>query len=300
MKRTIEFIKTHIRVLSAAAAVALVLVAVFFLEGRNGASDKKSYITDSTVSSEVGETEEPEETTLAEESEEPQNTESGEAATNEPKAPEHTAVVGNNGEQKQNAVQTEQQNHSETTVDEKSIEYSVENGMVLDDETGKDKYLTDPVPEGMPLPEEPENVSVTDEVSECTLSISCATVLNNMDRLKKEKRELIPSDGWIMQPESVTFYEGENVFNVLLRTMKQKKIHMEFVNTPMYNSAYIEGINNLYQFDCGEGSGWMYKVNGWYPNYGCSRYVLKAGDKIEFVYTCDNGRDVGGNILQAD
>ena len=28
--------------------------------------------------------------------------------------------------------------------------------------------------------------------------------------------------------------------------MKNSKIHMEFENTPMYNSAYIEGIGNLY------------------------------------------------------
>ena len=57
---------------------------------------------------------------------------------------------------------------------------------------------------------------------------------------------------------------------------------------------YIEGIHNLYEFDCGDLSGWMYKVNGWFPNYGCSRYQLKQGDVIEWVYTCDLGKDVGG------
>ena len=91
-----------------------------------------------------------------------------------------------------------------------------------------------------------------------------------------------------------SYYEGESVFNILQRTCKQKKIHMEFENTPIYNSAYIEGINNLYEFDCGELSGWMYKVNGWFPNYGCSRYALMPGDLVEWVYTCDLGADVGG------
>ena len=57
---------------------------------------------------------------------------------------------------------------------------------------------------------------------------------------------------------------------------------------------YIEGINNLYEFDVGNTSGWMYKVNGWFPNYGCSRYQLQNGDVIEWVYTCDLGDDVGG------
>jgi hypothetical protein len=38
----------------------------------------------------------------------------------------------------------------------------------------------------------------------------------------------------------------------------------------------------------------MYKVNGWFPNYGCSRYGLKDGDVICWVYTCDLGKDIGG------
>ena len=54
-------------------------------------------------------------------------------------------------------------------------------------------------------------------------------------------------------------------------------------------------IANLYEFDVGELSGWMYKVNGWFPNYGCSRYLLADGDNVEWVYTCDLGSDVGGN-----
>ena len=60
----------------------------------------------------------------------------------------------------------------------------------------------------------------------------------------------------------------------------------------MYNSNYIQGINNLYEFDCGDLSGWQYIVNGWSPNYGCSRYIVKEGDAIEWRYTCDMGRDL--------
>ena len=174
-------------------------------------------------------------------------------------------------------------------------EYEEINGMMIDTGTGKDKYLTDPVPEGRPAPVEPEDAEVSDAEYTCTLSISCATILDNMDLCKEEKRELVPEDGWILKPMTVTFYEGESVFNVLQRTCKQQKIHMEFVNTPAYHSAYIEGIHNLYEFDVGNLSGWMYKVNDWFPNYGCSRYQLKDGDVIEWVYTCDLGKDVGGD-----
>ena len=135
----------------------------------------------------------------------------------------------------------------------------------------RDRYMTDPVPEGRPAPVEPQDVKITDVPCTCTISISCSTILDNMNWLDPEKTELVPPDGWILKPVSVTFYEGESVFNVLQRVCKQQKIHMEFENTPMYNSAYIEGINNLYEFDCGEKSGWMYKVNDWFPNYGSSR-----------------------------
>ena len=166
--------------------------------------------------------------------------------------------------------------------------------MEINPETGKDKYQTDPVPEGKPVPVEPQDVQIGTNAYTCTLSIACNTILNNMDLCAAEKVELVPVDGWILEPITVTFYEGESVFNVLQRTCKQQKIHMEYEDTPIYNSAYIEGIANLYEFDVGEKSGWMYKVNEWFPNYGCSRYQLKDGDVICWLYTCDLGSDIGG------
>lgn len=161
---------------------------------------------------------------------------------------------------------------------------------------GPDRYQTDPVPEGRPEPVEPEDVDITEESHTCTLSISCKTILDNMAQLDPAKTALVPEDGWILQPTTVTFYQGESVFNVLQRTCKQQGIHMEFENTPMYHSAYIEGIQNLYQFDCGDLSGWMYKVNDWFPNYGCSRYQLREGDVICWEYTCDLGADLGRSV----
>lgn len=129
----------------------------------------------------------------------------------------------------------------------------------------------------------------------CTLSIRCNTILNNIDLLDENKKSIIPDDGSVFYKTDVVFYEDESVFNVLVREMKKNKIHLEFVNTPAYGSAYIEGIGNIYEYDCGELSGWMYKVNGEFPNYGSSKYKLSDGDIIEWVYTCDLGKDVGGS-----
>ncbi len=170
----------------------------------------------------------------------------------------------------------------------------VKNGMVIDESTGKDQYHTDPVPEGKPIPVEPQDIVVSDQALSCILSVRCDAILEHIEWLDQNKVEIVPKDGIIYAEQKVVFYDGESVFDVLLREMKQNGIHMEFEQTPMYNSAYIEGIANLYEFDCGELSGWMYRVNGWFPNYGCSRYQLKDGDRIEWIYTCELGAEIGG------
>ena len=159
----------------------------------------------------------------------------------------------------------------------------------------QDAYLTDPIPEGKPGPVEPEEQNVDAQTNyTCTFSIECSTILNNLDKLDPAKLEMVPSGGVILSKTTVTFYEGESVFDVLQRVCTERGIHMESSWTPIYNSAYVEGIHNLYEFDCGELSGWMYRVNGWYPNYGCSRYQLKDGDVVEWRFTCDLGNDIGG------
>ena len=185
---------------------------------------------------------------------------------------------------------------STPTAEDKAKEKEPEiTQLPTEEATSKDKYMTEPVPEGKPLPKEPQEADISEKEYTCILSVRCDTILKNPALLDEEKTNIVPKDGVIFAEKSVSFYEGESVFDLLLREMKQNKIHMEFENTPIYNSAYIEGIANLYEFDCGELSGWMYRVNGWFPNYGCSRYTLKDGDKVEWVYTCDLGKDVGGD-----
>lgn len=148
--------------------------------------------------------------------------------------------------------------------------------------------------------EEPKGAEQSAEKEEqtCVLSVRCDTLLAKLGQLSAEKQSLVPGDGILFPEAEVVFYEGESVFHVLQREMKKNRIHMEFVNTPGYQSAYIEGIGNLYEFDCGELSGWMYRVNGQAPGYGSSRWILQDGDVIEWLYTCDLGRDVGSELKE--
>ena len=128
----------------------------------------------------------------------------------------------------------------------------------------------------------------------CTISISCKTLLPRLDQLKQGTAEMVPSDGVVLSTRTAVFLPGESVFDVLKRTTYGAKVHIDFSEVPAYGGAYIKGIGNIYELDCGQLSGWMYKVNGAFPNYGCSSYQLRQGDVVEFLYTCDLGRDIGG------
>lgn len=133
--------------------------------------------------------------------------------------------------------------------------------------------------------------------SSCTISIVCDTILNNLDKLRDGKEAFVPANGVILAASSISISDGDTVFDVLKKACELADIQLEYSYTPLYGSYYIEGINNLYEFDCGEQSGWMYKVNGVFPNHGCSAYYLSAGDEIVFCYTCVGlGADVGGSM----
>ena len=152
---------------------------------------------------------------------------------------------------------------------------------------------TTPEPDSSAKPDETPKPAEKPTYS-CTIEIRCDTILNNMQDLRPGLDVYVPDSGTILPTTTVTFTEGETVFDVLKRICDARGIQIEYSYTPMYGSYYVEGINNLYEFDCGQQSGWMYKVNGWFPNYGCSSYKLEAGDTIVWAYTCKGlGTDVG-------
>jgi len=116
--------------------------------------------------------------------------------------------------------------------------------------------------------------------------------LANQEKFK----DVVPASGVILAPTAIELKDGETAFDILKTIVREKKIHMEYEGSK--GTPYIEGINNLYEFDGGPVSGWMYCVNKVYPNYGCGEYKLKAGDVIEWNYTCDLGKDLGQEWIQ--
>ncbi|MGN0658472.1 MAG: DUF4430 domain-containing protein [Emergencia sp.] len=132
---------------------------------------------------------------------------------------------------------------------------------------------------------------------EVTVEIRCDTLAADLSKLEDPALEAyVPSDGTILGSTKVKVEKGSTVYDALNKVCRNKGIHLEASYTPAYGSYYVEGINYLYEFDGGSMSGWMYKVNGKFPNYGCSEYTLSDGDAIVWCYTLDRGKDVGGGV----
>lgn len=133
----------------------------------------------------------------------------------------------------------------------------------------------------------------------CTLEVRCDTLLQKKTELTAEKAALVPENGILLETVTVEFEAGDTVFDIFRQTLRQEKIHFEYVDASAYSAVYIEGIGNLYEFDCGPQSGWMYFVNEVSPSIGCSSYTLADGDAVSFRYTCDLGADLGEDGFDA-
>ena len=131
-------------------------------------------------------------------------------------------------------------------------------------------------------------VSKPDSVGKASISIRCDTVLGKSDSSH------IPKDGIILDTTELEITENQTVYDLLTDAAKAYNIQVENsgVNGQNSSMAYIRGINYIYEFDFGELSGWMYKVNGQTPSVGCGEYVLSPGDRVEWLYTCDLGKDI--------
>ena len=111
-----------------------------------------------------------------------------------------------------------------------------------------------------------------------TLTVRCDTIMG---------KEGAPDNPVILEKTECPINEDDTVYNILAEVLRENGIMFE------HNSSYyISGIDNLYEFQFGDLSGWMYRVNGETPSVGCGEYVLKDGDEIEWLYTCEIGNDL--------
>lgn len=77
---------------------------------------------------------------------------------------------------------------------------------------------------------------------------------------------------------SLAEYEGSTAFDLLAGLCSENGWDIEG------SGSYVSAINGLAEFDAGSQSGWMYSVNGRYPEIPAGDYVLKKNDKVVWRY----------------
>lgn len=133
---------------------------------------------------------------------------------------------------------------------------------------------------------------ITEDSDTVYFSINCENAVAS-GRLTDGQLEEI-KDGVILSKKEYVLLKDDTVFDVLKRVCRYEKIQMEYqgADKNIYNSVYVQGINYLYEYDCGAMSGWIFLVNGEQTDLSCGKYELSDGDVIEWVYTLDMGRDI--------
>lgn len=110
---------------------------------------------------------------------------------------------------------------------------------------------------------------------------------------------------YVADPKGKTYYsekdlpikEGtETAFSLLEKT----GLKFNYNYHPVYAGAYVSSIEGLAEFDGGPNSGWMYRVNGVFPNHSASLHKIYAGDKVEWLYTRDLGKDLGAKFEEEE
>ena len=167
-----------------------------------------------------------------------------------------------------------------------------------DDTPAQEENTPQEQPEEKEDKKNPEDEAPKEGEHKVFISIRCDTAVDKGMNLDSQWAGIVPSSGTILAKTKVEFQEGDTVFDVLCRIRDTYKIHVSYRGTN--GAQYVDGINNLYEFDGGRWSGWMYCVNDWYPNYGCGQYAVKNGDVIEWNYTCNLGRDLGQTWMASD
>lgn len=105
----------------------------------------------------------------------------------------------------------------------------------------------------------------------------------------------VPSEGrTILNQFPVEFEDGDTTFSILKKATRQQGIQMSF--TGGNSNPYVEGIDNLYEFDQGAGSGWMCSKNGVFISKSAGKVPVSAGDSVLWVFTLDMGKDIGANV----
>lgn len=121
---------------------------------------------------------------------------------------------------------------------------------------------------------------------ECTMTIDCKSLLDS-EKLTSDEKKLTGENGYLAKDVKLSVETGSSAFDLLKIFCKAKQIPLSYKYTPMYASYYVKGINNFFEAQFGNKSGWVYLVNDNSIKVGSSKYKLMDGDFVYWKYTID-------------
>ena len=157
-----------------------------------------------------------------------------------------------------------------------------------------------------------ETVADGEKIGSITLSVEASTI----------------GLGDLISPRSVDIYQGLNLAGTVAQFLQDNGYEFSNAGT-LWDGFYLQyiirsGITNgwlipsdledainedgvmwtnevsadsLGEFDFTAQSGWMYSVNGQYPNFGMSECYPKDGDVVRIRFTLATGKDIGGGYV---
>lgn len=180
---------------------------------------------------------------------------------------------------------TEEETGSEDTASPAKTEQKPK----ADTETGKkDDSPTQPEPAAPKAPKKQDAAAATPAES----TAESAPALKEEPKKQTVTISIRGSEavGIILPATEVEWQEGDTAFSVLKKVTREGGIQMEFNGSG--TNVYVEGIANLYEFDEGATSGWVYRVNGAVIGKSAGACALSPGDRVEWLYTLNLGKDL--------
>jgi len=88
-------------------------------------------------------------------------------------------------------------------------------------------------------------------------------------------------------------HAGETAYSLLRRT----NLNIVTRGQAALGGIYVVSINGWSEFSDGPLSGWMFRVNGAFPDDSASARVLQNGDRVEWLFSRNLGADLGGGTV---
>ena len=123
-----------------------------------------------------------------------------------------------------------------------------------------------------------------------SVSIDVSKIFDHKADLNQDKADFVPEDGKILGKVTVVIEEDSSAIDQLKKACDENDIDYE-ISGSQYGD-FVNGLGQIYSGDCGDWSGWMFKLNGEWAEKGADQTILNEGDEVEWVFICDYEADV--------